>query len=439
VLTQGLFLLDLDRCTGCAACVIACTNENPVSEDLSWRQIHTFNEARFPAQPVFHYSLACNHCYDPACMINCPADAYTKDPRTGAVLVDGELCIGCRYCSWVCPYEAPQYDPGAGVMEKCTFCPDRQAEGLPPACVTACPMDALRFEPDGEPGPVDRPGFPETGLLPAMKITGGRRHTAPRMTAASAPPGPTEPGPAIHWQDLIPEWSLWIFTTVATLMVAWWTATTASGSAIELPALAGFGAAGFVAMIVSALHLGKITRIYRAVLNFRRSWISREVVFFSAFFAVACGIALRAGPHPVVLWTISIIGFAALYSMDMVYRVPGQTVPAVPHSAMTMLSAAYYVGLLLASPALALPAAGVKLVLYLRRQRLVPAGAALGFLRVALGLAAPCVLLLAGGIPSTHLVAAAVLGELVDRAEFYAGLGFLTPSRQIQRELSRAA
>jgi Fe-S-cluster-containing dehydrogenase component len=117
---HGLFVLDLDRCTGCEACVVACNTENSVSDELSWRRIHTYNSQRLATSPVFHFTLACNHCLEPACMHNCPANAYTKDPSTGAVLIDQELCMGCRYCSWVCPYEAPQFNADSGVMEKCT-------------------------------------------------------------------------------------------------------------------------------------------------------------------------------------------------------------------------------------------------------------------------------------------------------------------------------
>ena len=432
-MTQGLFVLDLDRCTGCAACVIACSNENLVSEGVSWRQIHTFNEARFPLAPVFHFSLACNHCLEPACLSNCPANAYTKDPATGAVLIEADSCMGCRYCSWVCPYDAPQFNPVAGVMEKCTFCVHRQDEGLAPACVTACPVNALRFEPNAEPQTVSRTGFPDTGLWPAIRVVGERRQAPPRMTATPAPVSEPAAADGFGWQGLQSEWSLWVFTSVATLLVAWFIAATALGHAVFLPV---FASAGLIGMSVSALHLGRINRVWRAVLNVRSSWISREVAFFSIFFASACGLGLVGGAPGWVSWAIATAGFAALFSMDMVYRVPGQAVAAVPHSAMTVLGAAYYVGLLLAAPELALPAAAAKLVLYLLRPGRRPV---LAVLRVGSGILLPCVLLLLGWAPPEVLLGAAFIGEAIDRAEFYRGLGFLTPSRQIQRDLTRLA
>ncbi len=161
---QALFTLDLDRCTGCSACAIACRSENLVDAQIDWRRIHTFNEQNLPEAAVFHYSLACNHCLDPACLYGCPANAYSKDPSTGAVLIDDDSCIGCRYCTWVCPYGAPQFNPASGIVEKCTFCSHRLVEGLQPACVESCPVDALGFVERGSPDGASPPGFPDVGL-----------------------------------------------------------------------------------------------------------------------------------------------------------------------------------------------------------------------------------------------------------------------------------
>ena len=299
---HALFVLDLDRCTGCAACVVACNTENAIAEGLSWRRIHTFNQQRLATSPVFHFTLACNHCLEPACLHNCPANAYTKDPSTGAVLVNQESCIGCRYCAWVCPYEAPRYNSAVGIMEKCTFCEHRLSDDLPPACVTACPTDALRFESGDIAAPVQHPGFPETGLQPAVRVIGGRRQKAPDMTAAPIAVNVVSPRSPLSWSGLKSEWSLWFFTSVATLLVAWFAAAAAWDRAVEVPAFAG---AGVLAMAVSALHLGRITRIWRAMLNVRRSWVSREVVLFSAFFATACMSAVRPEVPGWARWVIA--------------------------------------------------------------------------------------------------------------------------------------
>ncbi|NJD18740.1 MAG: 4Fe-4S dicluster domain-containing protein, partial [Gemmatimonadetes bacterium] len=141
------FLFDPNRCTGCAACTLACSTENALGWGVSWRQIVPFNPERRPDIPSFHLSLACNHCDDAPCVAQCPTQAMRRDPVTGAVLVDGSRCIGCRYCAWVCPYDAPRFDAARGVMTKCTLCSHRLAAGGTPACVEACPTDALGYGP----------------------------------------------------------------------------------------------------------------------------------------------------------------------------------------------------------------------------------------------------------------------------------------------------
>ena len=491
---HGLFVLDLDRCTGCAACVVACNNENEVTVGLSWRRIHTFNQQRLATAPVFHFTLACNHCLEPACLHNCPANAYRKDPSTGAVLIDQESCIGCRYCAWVCPYEAPRYNSDVGIMEKCTFCEHRLSTdltrtshqfpaaagdlqqsaastpvglldvpsstpprpsgrrhhisqhlsglateagemcGLPPACVTACPTEALRFERNDDPALVQHPGFPETGLQPAIRVAGGRRQNAPDMTAAPIAVNVMPLRSPVSWSGLKSEWSLWFFTSVATILVAWFAAAAAWSRAIPLPVFAG---AGVLAMAVSALHLGRITRIWRAMLNLRRSWVSREVVLFSTFFAAACASALRPEVTGSARWVIAAVGFASLYAMDMVYRVRGQPVLTVPHSAMAMLTAAFYTGILTANPVLLWPAATVKLVLYLARpERPSPGGTLLAPVRIGVGIMPAFALAATGAVPIAAAMFGAVIGELIDRAEFYAGLRFLTPTHQINTDLA---
>jgi anaerobic dimethyl sulfoxide reductase subunit B (iron-sulfur subunit) len=99
----GSFVFDANRCTGCGACRVACTLENRLPPAVSWRRIDTFNARRHPAAPVFHLSIACNHCATAACMQACPALAYRRDRRTEAVLIDSSRCIGCGYCAWACP------------------------------------------------------------------------------------------------------------------------------------------------------------------------------------------------------------------------------------------------------------------------------------------------------------------------------------------------
>ena len=93
---------------------------------------------------VYHLSLTCNHCEQPICVEVCPSAAITRR-ADGIVLLEGSKCIGCKYCSWACPYGALQYNPNKGIMTKCDFCVEDIDAGVPPACVASCPMRALEF------------------------------------------------------------------------------------------------------------------------------------------------------------------------------------------------------------------------------------------------------------------------------------------------------
>ena len=151
---QLAFYFDSSACSGCKACQAACKDKNSLPVGVLWRHVYEVCGGGWTrigdawTSDVFAYniSLSCNHCARPICVEVCPARAITKR-ADGIVLIDQDKCVGCQYCSWACPYGAPQYDAQRGRMTKCDFCADNIDAGRPPACVAACPLRALNFGP----------------------------------------------------------------------------------------------------------------------------------------------------------------------------------------------------------------------------------------------------------------------------------------------------
>ncbi len=144
------FLVDATKCINCKTCEVACKDFNDAAVGQRIRKVRTFEGGDFPDVFAYNFSMACNHCEDPACVKGCPAGAYTKRPEDGIVVHDPERCIGCRYCTWVCPYGAPQYDPREGRVRKCNLCVEEIDRGRSPVCVTSCPMRAIEVGPLAE-------------------------------------------------------------------------------------------------------------------------------------------------------------------------------------------------------------------------------------------------------------------------------------------------
>jgi anaerobic dimethyl sulfoxide reductase subunit B (iron-sulfur subunit) len=155
---QMAFYYDQNRCMGCSTCVVACKDWNDVKPGPAhWRRLSTVESGTFPQVSVFNLVMSCNHCAHPACTAACPVGAIYKRPEDGIVIVDRAKCQNIRSCLAACPYGAPQFaddksepvkDPSWAVahpMQKCTFCWDRQADGLTPSCVASCPNRALDF------------------------------------------------------------------------------------------------------------------------------------------------------------------------------------------------------------------------------------------------------------------------------------------------------
>ncbi|HWI52688.1 MAG TPA: DMSO/selenate family reductase complex B subunit [Symbiobacteriaceae bacterium] len=144
-MAQMGFYYDMTACVACKTCQVACKDKKDLSVGPLLRKVKTFEGGQFPKPWVYHLSISCNHCAEPKCVQNCPTGALSKREKDGLVLHDQDVCIGCRYCTWSCPYQAPQYIEEAGRIAKCNGCADLVDQGKNPACVDACGMRCLEF------------------------------------------------------------------------------------------------------------------------------------------------------------------------------------------------------------------------------------------------------------------------------------------------------
>ncbi len=174
-MSQLALVIDLNVCVGCQACVTSCkqwntsgsagplVDLNPYGAEPSgtfFNRVQTYEVGEFPSTETIHFPKSCLHCEDPPCVPVCPTGASYKREEDGIVLVDYDKCIGCKYCSWACPYGARELDESRQVMTKCTLCVDRiydhsiPVDQRKPSCVLACPSNARLFgdihDPDSE-------------------------------------------------------------------------------------------------------------------------------------------------------------------------------------------------------------------------------------------------------------------------------------------------
>lgn len=226
-------VIDLDRCVGCHACAVACKEWNagghaaplpdfdPYGSEPTgvwFNRIHSFEAGEGAAGRTVHFPKSCLHCAEPACVTVCPTGASYKRAEDGIVLVNEDRCIGCKLCSWACPYGAREFDDDAGVMKKCTLCIDRihnenlEAADRIPACVAVCPTSARHFGDLGDPASAvstlvrQRGGYdlmPELGYRPTNKYLPPRdaRAAHDRLAALTAVESAEPQSLFLRWVD----------------------------------------------------------------------------------------------------------------------------------------------------------------------------------------------------------------------------------------------
>lgn len=317
-MSNNYFIFNENKCVGCEACVVACVLENGIQFPERWRTIFSSNEKKMPGIPLFNLSLACNHCEDALCMKYCPSLAYSRDPITGAIIIDSESCLGCGYCTWNCPYEAPKMNPITNVVQKCNFCNSRLLEEKAPACSTSCPTGALDFSFEE----IDNASIPHMikvpeNPYPSIVVKKSEKRSSPEMDLSlfdNIAINNTKKT-VVSKVSANKELPLLIFTLIVSLMIA----VSASdiidnqGFIIKI----GFVLTGVIGGLISTIHLGKKQRFWKSILNIRNSWLSREIVFFSMYMGLTIiDLLLISVPKPIIV----LAGLATLLSIDMLYK-----------------------------------------------------------------------------------------------------------------------
>ncbi len=344
---QYRFHLDMESCIGCKCCVVACNEQNGNPADIQWRRVGEIEGGTYPDTVRHYLSMGCNHCLEPTCMTGCPVNAYTKDALTGIVLHSAERCIGCQYCTWNCSYGVPQYNPERGVVGKCDMCYGRLTDGREPACVSACPEEAIRIEivntsewRRGYAAQANAPGLPSAD--DSISTTRVSLDTAMLQNISRVDTSQVEPE---H-----PHWTL-IFMTVFTQLAVGAIAAMWASQAFARVAIARVPAAiivliAILALCASTLHLGRPIYAFRALSMWRRSWLSREVLFFSLFAAAAIVYAgllwVHSGSSLYAGACATVLGFAAVYASARLYTVAARPMWNSSHTfAEFYLSAAF--------------------------------------------------------------------------------------------------
>lgn len=374
---QHGFYFNADNCISCHACESACSEKNDLPAYHAYRAVGYVEGGTYPDYTRLNISMACNHCDDPVCLKGCPTRAYTKFAEYGAVLQDPDICFGCGYCTWVCPYNAPQLDMEKGHVHKCNMCVDRLESGLKPACSSACLAGALDFGVI-ETTPENRdqlktsiPGFPTTDITnPNIRFQ--QTKTLPKDMSRTDSTvlkyhrndETGEYAPMLDEQRVstIKSWNLKkLLTSHENAHIAFTLMTqavigaffiflfsqyfgnetgymnvTANMENTSVPLMASMLILLTIGMVKLNLHLGKPQLFYRGFYNWRLSPVSREIAGVSLFFAGIAGYAFFAVINSYfensifrLLTNLSAIaavigGVAGFYYMYKLYRIPAR-------------------------------------------------------------------------------------------------------------------
>jgi formate dehydrogenase iron-sulfur subunit len=349
---QYAFEVALDRCTGCKACVSACHSLNGLDDHEAWRDTGLLLGGAEGSSWQQTITTACHHCEDPGCLSGCPVGAYEKDRDTGIVRHLDDQCIGCSYCILKCPYDVPKYSKKRGIVRKCDMCHQRLAVGEAPACVQACPTEAIRIV-KVEIGAgastslrrslLSSSLYDPSSAVPDSAITRPTTRYVGRdvpATAFAADRTVLQPQHA-HWPLV---WMLVLTQAGIGLGAAAMWAPAMRSSLLFAGALLFY-----LGMAASVLHLGHPLKAWRFFLGLRTSWLSREILAFSLFAPIP--LWLVASPFlpefPFDSWFTLVISYVALplgmlamFTSVMIYHDTHRSLWKLPRTALRFFGTA---------------------------------------------------------------------------------------------------
>lgn len=364
---QYRFHFDATACVGCHCCEAACNEQNGNSADVKWRRVGEMEGGVFPNVTQFFNSMSCNHCIDPACLNGCPTQSYIKF-ENGIVYHDDDVCIGCQYCTWNCPYEVPVFNKDRGIVTKCHMCHEKLEVGQTPACVQACPAGAIEIEVVNKDEWIKN-DMAKEGVapnLPNIDITKPTtRYTLPNNMPKMKPADEHIVKPAHKELPLV-------FMTVFTQMSVGGMTALFFGDLLQIFGFSNLASSGFllalfvlipalIGLPLSALHLGRPILAHTAMKNIKSSWLSREALALGIFalLGIATMIMFLFSSSLSIIFTsiASFAGIYGIYAQAMIYRIKAR--PSWNRTSTTKrFFASGYLGLILVALVLTMQGAG---------------------------------------------------------------------------------